>query len=295
MFFFTRAAPSTILAVVLTCPWPTISVAESTAAPIIAANSQIFDGGQQVPLSPSYMEAEPTCLPYNNKVSLRYPPSIDDNTRTWPAWTAWTAFPPAWLFGNWKVRYSSQPVYRALYNFQSDTYPVLPTDGSDPPGRQYDVVSFSAVADATDATLGPVVVTAFGYDTPLPHVAPGVYRFHGSGALAHVTNTWEVLAWGYDSDAVAWRLEYETAHSGGVPNFNILSREETGPSPRTLAAIFDAMEHLFHDDADLLALARNLTALPLDGRRTGLPPVACDEACMLNTALEAYMAGSLGQ
>jgi hypothetical protein len=213
-------------------------------------------------------------------VKLRYPPTVDataDNT--------WTPPPPAWLFGNWKIRYSSRPSYQKLYNFQHDCYPVLPTNTSVTSGLQIDLTSFNLPPNPSNATLNEMILTAFGYDTPLTNIAPSVYRFDGTGYLSGVSNIWEETAWGYDTKGVGYRVEYETAVVGEGPCVNILSREETGPSQETLKEIFNSMRELYAGNESLLELVQNVTQLVVDGRRTATAPVACDMSCVDNADL----------
>ena len=254
------------------------AVATSTVAV-----SQMSDGQPQAPSPASTSSAaqeHPTCLPYQD-VNLRYPPTVNATIEH-----IWTPPPPAWLFGNWKITYSSRPSYHALYNFQHDCYPVLPTNTSVTSGLQIDLTSFNPSPKWSNATLNDAIVTAFGYDAPLTDLAPSVYCFNGTGYLSSESNIWEETAWGYDTDGVGYRVEYETAAAGaGGPCINVLSRGETGPSQATLNEILNGMRELYAGNKPLLELAHNVSKLHIDGRRTGNAPVACDMSCMENADL----------
>ena len=65
-----------------------------------------------------------------------------------------------------------------------------------------------------------------------------------------------------------------------MPCINVLSQEETGPSPETMKEILESMRKLYAGNQYLLHLAENVTKLHIDGRRTGKAPVACDLSCL---------------
>lgn len=140
---------------------------------------------------------------------------------------------------------------------------------------------------SNNATLNHAIFTAFGYDTPLA-VAAYVFRFNGTGILSTTSNEWEVTAWGYDSDSVGYRVEFETEAPGaGGPCINVLSREETGPTRETVEGILTGMREVYANDEGLLGLVANVTRMHVDGRRTGSAPVSCGVGCMANVDLEA--------
>lgn len=210
-------------------------------------------------------------------IQFRFPPTVDTSLDA-----DWIAPPPGWIYGNWKVRYSSRAIYQVLWNFEADTYPVLPTDISIPEGRNIDLTSFQT-AITGNATTDQYIATAFGYDYPQDDIAPYVFQFRGEGSLA-TENFWEVLAWGNDKNGVQWRAEYEsqTSTTGLEACLNVLSRVEDGPDPETYQQVLDTMRRTFASNSDLSMYASNITELPRDGRRVGLPPVACNAACMQN-------------
>lgn len=261
------------------------SVIPFTASVITSITiSQNSDGQPQVPTPTAILSPAPeqsTCLPNYQPIHLRYPPTLSTSIDK-----TWVPPPPAWIYGNWKIIASSRPTYHQLYNFQHDCYPVLPINTSVTSGLQVDLTSWNLAPSATNATLNSTILTAFGYDTPVTTVAPSVFRFNGTGYLATVSNEWEITSWGYDTNGIGYRTEYETAAAGaGGPCINILSRSEKGPSPATLSDIFAALHEVYTADTDLLGLAKNVTKLVIDGRRTGQAPVACSIGCMDNIDL----------
>ena len=112
--------------------------------------SQTFNTQPQVhartPTS-SVAQERQTCLPCQH-VKLRHPPTLNvtlDRT--------WTPPPPAWLFGNWKITYSSRPSYHTLYNFQHDCYPGFPMNASIAPGLQFDLMNFKPSPKSKNTTI----------------------------------------------------------------------------------------------------------------------------------------------
>lgn len=216
----------------------------------------------------------------SEEIQFRFPPTLDTSLDA-----TWIEPPLGYIYGNWKVRYSSRAVYSNLYNFEADTYPALPTNTSIPEGRNIDLTSFQT-AITGNASIDNHVITVFGYDYSLTDIAPYVFQFRGEGTQAATINNWELLAWGYDRYGVPWRAEYETEYQTatqyGEPCINVLSRVEDGPDSETYQQILLAMQKTFASNKDLLTSATNITELPRDGRRTRRPPVSCDMACMQN-------------
>ena len=228
-------------------------------------------------------------------ISVRLPPIVYE-----PATYSsdWIPPPPNYHWGNWKVGYSSQVVYHYLANFQVDHYGLVPNETTSY-GKQVDLTSWSTnLTDVTNSNTSSV----FGYDTPVLFEGTdttagnnaGVYRFVGEGVLATVTNSWQVLAWGIDSHGIEYRFEAETPAEGqgtaGSPaGINLLSRAEGGPTAATRDALFAAFEQKCdqYGAEDWKAILKNVTALPLDGRRTGLRPISCDKRCQTNAQMAA--------
>ncbi|KAI0077400.1 hypothetical protein K474DRAFT_1697794 [Panus rudis PR-1116 ss-1] len=201
----------------------------------------------------------------SGKVHIRLPPTLNPN----PASTKWIAPPPSWHYGNWKVTYSSQPLYAPTMNMQYDASPVFP-QSSEFPGRNNDLGSFQLINSST-------IITSYGIDTPrrtnnrtLGAEWDAVYDFSGTGILAGTKNTWEVLAWGYDECGDGYMVIYDTTintfHS--LPAIDIESRSETGPTPETIEKIFKALRSLKNGEID--ALANQTMKLVHNGARNGL-------------------------
>lgn len=216
----------------------------------------------------------------SNSIQFRFPPSVDPSLDA-----SWAAPPPGWIYGSWKVRYSSRAVYQYLWNFEADTYPALPTNISVPEGRNIDLTSFQT-APTGNATIDQHITTVFGYDYPQTDIAPYVFQFRGEGLQSATVNMWELLAWGSDENGLQWRVEYETEYHTstqyGEPCINVVSRDENGPDPKTYQWILKGLQMTFASHSDLSLYASNITELPRDTRRLNMPPVACDAACMQN-------------
>ena len=219
------------------------------------------------------------CLGHN--VRARLPPTINPDPKPF---STWVAPPPGWFYGNWKATYTSQPAYFSMQNMQYDFSPVFPQSTSTP-GRNNDITSFQLANQST-------VFTAYGIDTPRrskdPSLGPewdAVYDFTGMGALATVTNTWQIIAWGYDTLGDGYLVLYETpvAATGASSGLDIESRSENGPSLETLIRIYSALTALGNEE--LTGLVYSMQKQVVDGRRSGTPPVQCDIACVNNTGL----------
>ena len=231
-----------------------------------------------------------------DEAAARLPPSLDPKVNTTPP--AWASPPSGWIYGNWKITYSSNVGYQYLYSLEFDSSPILPTCFSpDPaayplstfPGQNVDLQTWSAAANDSVGNSS-TVLSAFGVDTPrrtdfsaLGRGWDSVFDFAGTGALAGVNNTWELLAWGCDEKGDGHMAIYETAVSSGYapPEVDIESRSEAGPSAATLEAIYRALRALGNEDLD--ALVANVTKLTVDGRRDGQPPFVFGPSCVNNT------------
>jgi hypothetical protein len=210
-------------------------------------------------------------------VRVRLPPTFPA-----PCDPQWLEPPPGWNFGNWKITYSTQPEFLQVFNAQVDKSPIFPSDPSLPPDRRNQLDSFQTANSST-------IITTYLIDTPSPVDPASAYNFVGVGALAALNGSYSTLAWGYGTDGVGYDLEYNAASNanGGVSALNILSRIENGPSEETFQLLVSGVLSL--GNAELAGLAQGLTKLPNDGRRTGLPPVACPEACVNNTDVAGQM------
>jgi len=226
--------------------------------------------------------------PPTDQIIVRPPPSLNITS---PACASWTPPPKGYQYGNWWVSYSSNPEYSSIYNIQYDSYPLLPSgtyplitttgiapNASDPP--LVDLTSYNL-----PNTTSTAILTAFGYDFPRS-ATPWVFDFAGTGHLNQARNTWELLAWGWDAHGVEYLVAYETPVaasniSAGAPaGIDFESRVKGGPDAQTRAGLVAAVERL--GVRELSVLVQEVVATPVDARRDGLPPVACDEACIDN-------------
>ncbi|KAI0786490.1 hypothetical protein C8Q75DRAFT_276172 [Abortiporus biennis] len=168
-------------------------------------------------------------------------------------------------------------------NFQFDSSPVFP-QSIDFPGQNNDLTSFQAPNST-------IIHTGFGIDTPrrsndksLGSEWNDVYDFVGTGAFSETNNTWELLAWGYDTCSDGYMVIYETpvAANGAPAGLDIESRTDSGPSSDTLNELFTALRKL--NNQALSSLVSETVPLVQNGARDGMPPVACDAACVNNTS-----------
>jgi len=246
-------------------------------APLLASASTVtaaVDGAQRT-CGVESSNLDKLCS--SNKVQARLPPTINPNPKTF---LSWITPPGGWFYGNWKITHTSQPAYMTFRNMQFDSSPVFPQTIA---GQNNDLTSFQLPNSS-------VINTAFGIDTPRrandPSLGPEfdlVFDFVGSGNLATTQNSWELLAWGYDSCGDGYMVIYETPviNSTDFPaGLDIESRADTGPTPKTLTAIFSALKAL--GNSDLSALVDETVALVQDGARRGMPPVVCDATCVNN-------------
>ena len=188
--------------------------------------------------------------------------------------STWAPAPYGYHFGSWWVSHSSQPTYQPLYNLQIEYYPVLPQSAS---FRNVDLTSYQLANSSS-------VITGFGYDYYHYNdtVSDWVYDFVGTGTLAAFNNTWELLAWGYDTDGEPYMVLYETpvAFNSAPSDIDILSRVKGGPTADTRRALLEGLKEL--EIAELTMLVAEMVELPVDDRRDGLGPALCDQACMNN-------------
>jgi len=125
----------------------------------------------------------------------------------------------------------------------------------------------------------------YGVDTPTlinGQPVPDSYTYIPTPPLTFANNTWEVIAWGYDSDGVPYAVVYETPADGGIvgPSLDIISRSDKGPSKPTMDAIYDGISDL-HNDA-LTALLKIVVKLPQNGARNGELFPSCNATCQTN-------------
>lgn len=212
-------------------------------------------------------------------VEARLPPTINPDPSRF---LSWAPAPPGWIYGNWIITHTSQPSYFSLVNFQADTSPIFP-QSAETPGQNNDLTSFQLAGSTT-------IHTAYGIDTPrrsnqksLGPEWDHVYDFVGAGALSAVNNTWELLAWGYDTCGIGYLVIYETpvAATGAPAGLDIESKIDTGPSKETLREIYSALRGLGNEE--LTRLVGQTVPLVQNGARTGVDPVVCGVDCLNNT------------
>ncbi len=215
----------------------------------------------------------------SRKVQVRLPPTINPSPKSF---LSWVPPPPGWFYGNWAITLTSQPTYLPLKNFQYDAYPLFP-QSLETPGQNVDLTSYQVGNSTT-------ILTAYGIDTPrrstnktLGLEWDQVYDFAATGAIQAVNNTWELLAWGYDTCGVGYMVIYETpvVASGAPAGLDIEARSDVGPSHQTLRDIFEALRGL--GNAELTSLVGQIVPLVKNGARRGMSPVVCDAACLNNT------------
>ena len=107
-----------------------------------------------------------------------------------------------------------------------------------------------------------------------------------------MTNTWELMAWGYDTEGVGYIFLYEDPPStGGKANICFEVRKWGHPTLETRTKLLSAVRDF--GIPELTSMADSITPLRHDDRRDRSSPFACDEACMNNTfhaeAMETLM------
>lgn len=151
---------------------------------------------------------------------------------------------------------------------------MLPENGT---YRNVDLTSWQTANDSQ-------IITGIGYDYPHYNgtVSSWVYDFRGTGKLSLENNTWEMLAWGYDTNGDAYWVAYETpvAFLPSPCDIDLLSRVKGAPSNATRHALLEGIRKL--DIEELTNLTDQVVALPVDDRRNDLGPTTCNEACVGN-------------
>ena len=91
-----------------------------------------------------------------------------------------------------------------------------------------------------------------------------------------------MVAWGHDSNEDGYFMTYDgpTTQTGSPSDLTIYSRIEGGPDNALRSAIVQALTGF--ENSELVLRAESLKKVPLDGRRAGMPPVSCDQACTEN-------------
>jgi hypothetical protein len=209
-----------------------------------------------------------------NHIEFRLPPTFE-----LPSQHAWEPTPPFWFLGTWYFGYSNSLIYQLFQDMQWTLYPTG-TYGID--GTLQDLTTEFALNKTS------FVFKNYGIDTPTVikgTPVPDSYTYIPTPPLTFANNTWEVIAWGYDSEGVPYSVLYETPADGGLvgPSLDIISRSDKGPSKPTLDTIYDGIKDLHNDALD--ALLKNVVKLPQNGGRNGQLFPSCNATCQTNGAL----------
>ncbi|TCD61344.1 hypothetical protein EIP91_008571 [Steccherinum ochraceum] len=196
--------------------------------------------------------------------------------------SSYKPLPTGWLYGNWKLTYSSQASYQSLENLELDSSPVFPQSAA-LLGQANDLSSYT-LPNST------ILQTGYGVDTPrrsrdktLGPEWDDVYDFVGNGVLAITDTSFAFLAWGYDTIGVPYVVIYESPVTlTGIPSaIDIESRSQGGPSKATLDKIFQELRAL--NNPEITQLVYQIKPLVRNGNRANTGPVVCDAACVNNT------------
>ncbi|RYP44506.1 hypothetical protein DL768_009045 [Monosporascus sp. mg162] len=161
---------------------------------------------------------------------------------------SWTPPPPGWIFGNWKVTWSSAPVYLSLHNFEVDLSPVFPQTQTSV--NQMNDLSSYQLEGEKDLTL------FYGVDTMRPE-NDGIYNFTSPALGSGSEYRLEILIWGYDTAGVGYKVTFENTRGEDAPEaLSIESRVTHGPTNETFAEIVAEIEGLGSEP--LSALARDM-------------------------------------
>lgn len=182
--------------------------------------------------------------------------------------TSWAQPPSGWVFGNWKVTWSSSPNYPALHNFNVDLSPIFPQT-LDNTYQMHDLSSYEQNG-TKNLTL------YYGVDTKRIDDS-GIYNFSLPGG--GLDYRLEILIWGYDTEGIAYKVTYENEASAiqAPAALSIESRVATGPTQETVSKIVAELKTLGWEP--LATLAEEMVPLTHNDGRKGLE-VVCDAACM---------------
>ncbi|KAF4630705.1 hypothetical protein G7Y89_g7440 [Cudoniella acicularis] len=205
-----------------------------------------------------------------NPIKTRLPPTFEIPGKTWEP------TPYNWFLGTWYFTHSNSVVYQLWQDMQ---WTLSATGTTDIDGTLQDLTSEFALNETA------FVFKNYGIDTPTVingQIIPDSYTYVPTAPLSFANNTWEVLAWGYDSNGVPYAAVYETPADAGFtgPSLDIISRDDNGPSKPTLDGIYDAIKYLKNSQLD--ALLSSVVKLPQNGARDGQPYPSCNATCMMN-------------
>ncbi|EKG20928.1 hypothetical protein MPH_01792 [Macrophomina phaseolina MS6] len=146
--------------------------------------------------------------------------------------------------------------------------PISVDNTTEPSPQLQDVVSYNLLG-------GEWLI--FGIDTP---VAPDAYHWVPPGPLSAQNNTWNILAWGYDSASVPYTMFWEVWLSGQPSEFYFLSRSDAGIADDTYQALLDGVKKFGNKEFND-ALTR-VYRIKQDGSRHGDPYPVCNATCKEN-------------
>jgi hypothetical protein len=133
------------------------------------------------------------------------------------------------------------------------------------------------IQDLTTYYINGTEYLFYGVDTPTVRDA---YHYQPTGPLAIENNTWEVMAWGYDSAAVPFAVLHETAAYRAVPFLDFISRDECGIQHDTFEALKEGVKSLRNSVLD--KMLGGVTKLVQNGATNGQPYPTCNATCMVN-------------
>jgi len=206
-----------------------------------------------------------------NPIDIRLPPTFEIKTC---GCATWDPTPPSWFLGTWYFSYSNSIIYQ---EFQDMQWTLSPTETYAIDGTLQDLTSEFALNETN------FVFKNYGIDTPTVingSPVPDSYTYIPTAPLAFANNTWEVIAWGYDSKGVPYSVVYETPDAGIGPSLDIISRDDDGPSKDTLDAIYAAVKGLHNEALD--ALLASEVKLTQNGGRNGQLYPSCNATCVTN-------------
>ena len=206
-----------------------------------------------------------------NPIAFRLPPALDSCYDA-----AWEPTPANWFLGTWYFIYSNSLIYQL---FQDMQWTLSPTETTPLDGTLQDLTSEFSLNETS------FVFKNYGIDIPTVKdgkLIPDSYFYVPTGPLAFANNTWEVIAWGYDSNGVPYSVVYETPADAGLvgPSLDIISRDDNGPSKLTLDAIHEGIKGLHNDQLDKLLASE--VKLKQNGGRNGQRYPSCNATCVTN-------------
>lgn len=151
---------------------------------------------------------------------------------------------------------------------QWDLTPISTEDTNEPSLQRQDLVSYSFEGG---------VYLIYGIDTP---VAPDAYQWVPPGPLSVQNNTWQIMAWGYDSVDVPYTMFFETWPTGQPSQFYFISRSDKGIAEDTYQTLVDSVKKIGNQELNE-ALTR-VYRIKQDGGRHGETYAGCNATCKEN-------------